>query len=67
MTSCHLCDDNVAVSTIPIPYHVIQEVLGNLCGLTTPCAASDYHHLVSLQARYDVLCLQGYREGLAAQ
>ena len=48
----HLCDDDVALGSALIGYHVVEDELWDLCCLATPSVALDDHHLVTLDGRH---------------
>lgn len=46
VTCGHLSDDDVAVSTVSISDHTVQDELWYLCGLPAACRPTQDHHLL---------------------
>lgn len=60
----YLCDDNVAVCSILIGYHVVEDELWHLRGLATPCVALDDNHLMLLYSCHYLSSQSGDGESL---
>ena len=47
-----LCDDDIAVCSVLIGYHVVEDELWHLCSLSTPSVPLDDDNLVALNGRH---------------